>query len=666
MVTSDEILKRINLNDFYRSELGQLSKPNQKGWVTALCKFHEDKNPSLRVNVRTGTFRCMACGARGGFIKFYMDVHGCDFPTALIELSRFAGMNGTMSGPLKTFLTLPNEMIKPKMVATYDYVNQDGELIFQVCRFEPGKDGKKKSFLQRRPDDNGGWIWNLEGVTQTLYNLPDLIGKPSTPVFVVEGEKDADKAKEVGLLATTNAAGAGKWTEEHSKFLKDRDVIIIPDDDDAGKSHAREIAQSLLGIAASIKVLRLPNPTAKKSFDLSDFIDSLSDPHDASDRLLKMADNAQPYQLRETTQNDGTSGMRTFKLVPVGNIQIRAPEWLIRDLIEKDSLSLVFGDPGCGKSFLGIDIACCIAAGCDFHGLQVKQGPVFYIAGEGHNGLGRRFKAWSIRNKIDLKEMPLFVSTISAGLCDSDQVEQVSVAFCSAAEKYGPPFLIVIDTLARNFGPGDENSTADMTTFIAACDRLRGRYQSGVLIIHHSGHSDKSRARGAMALKGALDAEYRLEKDSNSMCRLESTKMKDFDSPKSMAFVIRSVELSVLEDGTHVTSAILEDTQYEPCKPKRKGRREGRGRCQSIALEVLQGLYDKHYQEEESNELYSNYALVAFEDWRVACMNEGISRQTFFKVKRALSEQRLIQIQDGYVGLNYKYPSIAVSPLSPV
>src|SRR5690606_26632647 len=105
--------------------------------------------------------------------------------------------------------------------------------------------------------------------------------------------------------------------------------------------------------------------------------------------------------------------------------------------------------------FFSIDLACCVAAGRDFHGAKVRAAaPVIYIAGEGQNGLKRRLSAWERHHRIPLAEAPLFLSRAAMAL-----TEPVSVAaVLEAVEAVGtPPGLVVLDTLARNFGSGDEN-----------------------------------------------------------------------------------------------------------------------------------------------------------------------------------------------------------------
>jgi hypothetical protein len=141
---------------------------------------------------------------------------------------------------------------KPKggIVATYDYTDADGKLLYQVVRYEP------KDFRQRRPDGNGGWTWKLDE-RRVLYRWPELLKYPDGTIFICEGEKDADRLALLGHCATTVAAG--KWTDECVKALVGRDVIILEDNDDAGRTKALAAAQALHGTAKTIRIVALPD-----------------------------------------------------------------------------------------------------------------------------------------------------------------------------------------------------------------------------------------------------------------------------------------------------------------------------------------------------------------------------------------------------------------------
>jgi len=149
---------------------------------------------------------------------------------------------------------------RPRVVATYVYADEQGDPVLRVLRYEPGLDGEPKAFRQQRPDGNGGWLFGLEGVRRRPpYRLPELAAAdPTRPVFVVEGEKDVDNLHALEVLATTNAMGAEKWTRECTEALRGRHVVILPDNDDKGRRHARQVSAALRGAAASVLVVELP------------------------------------------------------------------------------------------------------------------------------------------------------------------------------------------------------------------------------------------------------------------------------------------------------------------------------------------------------------------------------------------------------------------------
>lgn len=152
-----------------------------------------------------------------------------------------------------------------RIVARYPYRDEQGDLLYEVVRYEP------KSFAQRRPDGNGGFRWGLDGVRRVPYRLPELLSTVST-VYVAEGEKDADRLAELGLTATCNPGGAGKWRNEFNQYFAGRDVVIFPDNDGPGLEHGEQIARALCPIAATVRVVWLPGLPEKG--DVSDWLDA--------------------------------------------------------------------------------------------------------------------------------------------------------------------------------------------------------------------------------------------------------------------------------------------------------------------------------------------------------------------------------------------------------
>ena len=341
---------------------------------------------------------------------------------------------------------------------------------------------------------------------------------------------------------------------------------------------------------------------------------------------------------------------QAFRLVHARDIKMKPIQWLVHGIFEQDSLALLFGDPACGKSFLVIDVVLCVATGTPFHGHRVEQGVVVYIAGEGHNGVKRRMNAWSLHKGVSHETAPVYLSQMPAALTDAEMVAQVKTAIDMVSAEAGPPVLIVIDTLARNFGPGDENSTQDMGRFIQAADAIRAISQATVLIVHHSGHGDKQRARGAMALKGALDAEYRLDKDDAGIVRMEATKMKDAPRPEPCAFQMKSVPLGVVnEDGEQEFSAVLELTGYAP--PSQKGK-AGKGANQTLAMSLLKGLYEEEWAKCRDAGKDPATVRISKDALRSAMKNKGIEPKRANEVLASLAINKMITERDGHVFLS--------------
>ena len=192
------------------------------GWIVC-CPAHDDTNPSLSLRDADG--------------KVLAHCHaGCE--------------QSSVVASLKALGLWPEREQSPNViVATYDYTDKEGALLYQVVREEP------KSFKQRRPDGSGGWIWKKHP-QQVLYHLPEVLENPI--VFVVEGEKDVETLRQHGFVATTNAGGAvARWFDTYTEALRGRECVIIPDNDPPGWRRALLIARALLGSAVRIRILRL-------------------------------------------------------------------------------------------------------------------------------------------------------------------------------------------------------------------------------------------------------------------------------------------------------------------------------------------------------------------------------------------------------------------------
>lgn len=328
-----------------------------------------------------------------------------------------------------------------------------------------------------------------------------------------------------------------------------------------------------------------------------------------------------------------------------------AVDWLIRDYLERDTITQLFGDPGSGKSHVALDMALSIAHGLDWRGCATARGSVFYLAGEGLRGLQRRKEAWLRSRSITDRSAPFWLSTGAAALTDPSQhaalVNDIATTLKAANET--APRLITVDTLARNFGNGDENSTQDMGVFINALDRLRDRWRCGILLVHHSGHADKSRARGAMALLGSLDAEYRIEKIGDATITLTSTKQKDSDPPPDLAWTVERYDLPWADDqGQPLNAAVLIPNETLPAARPAKERM---GNQQRRALELLEELHRKHRQNLEDAGHDPNAARVTLENWHNAMQDISGDSGNRSRIRRTLQDSGHIRIENGFVDL---------------
>jgi len=223
------------------------------------CPAHADSTPSLSVSEGADGRLLLHCHA------------GCTFDAVVAALGLDAAdlkpRQGTPREAQRTRVANGNGL---NIVATYDYRDADGQLLFQVCRMRP------KDFRQRRPDSSArdGFTWNLKGVRQVPFRLAELVAavKNGEPVFIAEGEKDVDALVRNGFAATCNAGGAGKWRAEFGEYFDSaKSVIVIADKDEPGRAHAADVAAKLKPLCRSLKVIELPDVQACPVKDAADF-----------------------------------------------------------------------------------------------------------------------------------------------------------------------------------------------------------------------------------------------------------------------------------------------------------------------------------------------------------------------------------------------------------
>lgn len=546
-----------------------------------------------------------------------------------VELAPLANGNGHYHEPWQIQPTQPK-----KIKATYPYYDEHGELRYEVIRFEP------KDFRQRRYE-NGHAYWNLQGVTPLPYNLPELIAHPSRPVFLTEGEKDVEQLKALGLLASCNSGGAKKWDPALNHYFKGRKLILLPDNDEPGRNHAKVLIEQLAGVAKEIRVLDLPN--LKEKGDASDWI-AAGGTRAQLVELAKQAPLAKDWKLPANPPKLPILTLSEIaKLPPV--------TWLIKDLIPKQSLAMIYGEPGGGKTFTALDLALSAAHGKAWHGHEATKGQVFYVAGEGVGGFRKRISAWHKAKELP-EEAPFYLIPRAVNLLDVAEIADLVQTIEACRDPALPVAMVVFDTVARCMIGGDENAAQDMGLAVRHMDMVREAIGCAVLPIHHSGKDANRGARGSTALIGAVDVSIRVERDTDRVT-ITTEKQKDAEPLGPMQLKTRSIELEVGELGLDVeTSLVLEECEDPVELEARKKLTAG----QKVALDALYEALQLHSKQESSPHIPKGYFVVSESLWRNLSLKKQISdgsedskKKAFLRAATALQERGIVGKWDEYV-----------------
>jgi len=302
---------------------------------------------------------------KGGGVFDLIRCHGHDQPAAWLRSEGLIGF--------------------PKIVKTYDYRDEIGELLFQVVRFEP------KDFRQRRPG-GCGWIWKLGDARRVLYLLPELVKAVAAgqTIYIPEGEKDVDNLRAIGLAATTNPGGIKKWRAEYSEYLRGADIVVLPDNHAEGREHGDQVVASLHGIAKRIRILDIGKHWGgcPDKGDISDWIAAGV----TAEKLKAMADAlpdvAAPADNHSSEQKSAEDCAAVQKGQPLS-----IADFLVKELPERKNiidpwlpekgLGMIYSPRGVGKTLFGLGSGYAISAAETFLGFEVEAPQkVLYVDGE--------------------------------------------------------------------------------------------------------------------------------------------------------------------------------------------------------------------------------------------------------------------------------------------
>lgn len=334
-----------------------LGEPNNR--LSRGSRLRFGAHGSTEVDVSEGWFDDYEANVRGGVLKLIRHKGGVGS-----DADAFRWMEDNGIKERSQF----NGQARTTPPTFYDYRDEDGKVLFKVER--RGK-GMIPPFLQHGPDGHGGFHAKpgcMQDVRRVLYRLPELVSAdPAEIVFVCEGEKDADRLAGLGLIATTNPGGALKFTADLVPALKGRRVVVLEDNDDAGKKHAEDVAAKLGGVAATVEVLRLDNLPPKG--DVSDWLDA-------------GGSAAELRQAAATVQSDESLPLPTLDLAALAGQRAVAKEFAIERLAPVGEVTLFTGPGSAGKSLLSQQLATAAAAELPCLGLDVQSGPAIYLTCE--------------------------------------------------------------------------------------------------------------------------------------------------------------------------------------------------------------------------------------------------------------------------------------------
>ena len=427
---------------------------------------------------------------------------------------------------MPTAPAVANSNRRRKLVAAYDYTDETGALLFQVCRLDP------KDFRQRRkprpddpPDDvKNGWVWNVKGVRQVPYRLPELLEAIALDhrVFIVEGEKDVDTLAGYGITATTNAMGAGKWKEPLPSISPAPTSIVIPDNDDAGRNHANDVARSLAGKAARVRLLDLPGLPDKG--DVSDWFGA-GGTVEAFNDLVEAAADWTPDAGAKPNGPTATAGLAVWNAGR--DVELPPPRgWLLGNSFCRRLLSSLLGTGGVGKSALRCLQAIALASSRNLTGEHIFQRTRVLIVSleDDADELRRRVLAARLHHGVAAEELDgwlllsapggsagklMTLGTRTGQMVEGDLAKHIEAAV--AQHKIG---LVILDPYIKSHGiPENDNNAMDAVAQLLS--DLAAKLNIAIDVPHHTtkgaadpGNAD--RGRGASATINAARLAYTL------------------------------------------------------------------------------------------------------------------------------------------------------------
>lgn len=490
---------------------------------------------------------------------------------------------------------------KQTPVCGYNYVTADGDPLYQVVRYQwKLPDGSwrltktgsiAKTFRQRRKDERGETVWNLDGLTHTIYRHPqvEIAIAEGRAIFIPEGEKDVDNLVALGLEATTNSGGAKNWTPALAALFRDADVIIPIDNDDVGRAAGELKAATLTGIAGRIRVLDLAKfwPEIGPKEDISDYLETHS-LQDLAGIINQLDDWTPPPEAPRVLPPTGFGAVRMADMATSKIVY----DWLVKGLVERGGVFIVAGEKSSGKSFFMIDMGMKIARGLSYGDRKTKQGLVIHMACEDGRGVQMRAEGYRRDQGISPDEdIPFIVMDRNFTLMDDNAVDKFIAEAKAWEAYYGMKLeLITIDTFSVATEGLDEINGGEVGRVLSRVNRISTQTGAAVCIVHHlNGKGDRVRGHSSLTanvsqvieirqmteFQTKRDAPTKLIKDSNGRVVRQAVleKNKNGEGSLTWRFVLRQIPLGLDEDDFPISTCVCEKPSSEvSSQAKQPGR----------------------------------------------------------------------------------------------
>lgn len=513
-----------NFLEILKSKTGHEPKRVNNRYITC-CPAHNDKSPSLSLSEGEDRKILVNCFA------------GCT-PELIC-----ASLNLQISD------LFPNPFNEPQKETrtTYSYTDEQGCELYRKIRVEPGSNGKSKDFFCEHLE-NGKVIKNLNGCRQVLYRLPAVLKAISEkkPLFLVEGEKDADKLCKYGFTATTSLESL-KWSEQYTETLKNADVVILYDMDKTGMARRDLLCQLLHGKVKRLRVVDLPGLIYQKSHgkDISDWLSMGNKILTLQDILLKTPDYKPPYKK---------DGLRVITMDDFLTMELPKREMILSPFLPSQGLCLLYAKRGVGKTHVAIGMAYAVAVGGNFLKWHaVKPRKVLYIDGEMPAGaMQERLRRISLSENLK-PPAPDYLRLITPDLQDGPMPDLSTFeGRAILKELIDDSELIIIDNLSSLFRSGVENEAESWQPVQDWALDMR-RCGKTILFVHHAAKGGQQ--RGTSKKEDALDTVLVLKQpqgyrsDQGACFEVNFEKTRHFSGEDAAPF---KVQLKTQPDGLWV------------------------------------------------------------------------------------------------------------------